>query len=172
MQALQILYEDVLVGQDRCPSRWIKCCSKSHQYILQFWKILLAPGDCGMQTCHPFLSSQSTQSLEIHQTDSWLITKILQTSVHWPWQFQQTFNNILGLHLKSAILEIKCILIADPEIDVFNNQKLVVLYTMLFSFLPKMRNVVKVYNNHRRFVWLQKKEDEHKRKMNAKGSES
>ena len=70
----------------------------------------------------------------------------------------------LGLHLKSAILEIKCILIADPEIDVFNNQKLVVLYTMLFSFLPKMRNVVKVYNNHRRFVRLQRKEDKCKRK--------
>ena len=70
----------------------------------------------------------------------------------------------LGLHLKSAILEIKWILIADPIIDIFNNQKLVVLYTMLFSFIPKMKNVVKVYNNPQRFVRLQMKNDERKRK--------
>ena len=70
----------------------------------------------------------------------------------------------LGLCLKSAILEIKCILIADPQIDVFNNQKLIVLYTMLFKFLPEMRNVVKVYNNHRRFIRIQRKNDEPKRK--------
>ena len=70
----------------------------------------------------------------------------------------------VGLHLKSAILEIKHILLADPQIDVFNNQKLVVLYTMLFSFRPKMKNVVKVYNNPGRFERLQSKNDECKRK--------
>ena len=78
--------------------------------------------------------------------------------------FTQHSTVYLGLCLKSAILEIKCILIADPQIDVFNNQKLIVLYTMLFKFLPKMRNVVKVYNNHRRFIRIQRKNDEHKRK--------
>ena len=52
----------------------------------------------------------------------------------------------------------------DPQTDVFNNQKLVVLYTLLFSFLPEMRNVVKVYNNSMRFVGLQRKAVECKRK--------
>ena len=48
--------------------------------------------------------------------------------------FNQHSITYLGLCLKSAILKIKHILIADPEINVFNNQKLVVLYTMLFQF--------------------------------------
>ena len=78
--------------------------------------------------------------------------------------FTQHSTVYLGLCLKSAILEIKRILIADPQIDVFNNQKLIVLYTMLFKFLPEMRNVVKVYNNHRRFIRIQRKNDKHKRK--------
>ena len=70
----------------------------------------------------------------------------------------------LALCLKSAILEIKHILLADPEIDVFNNQKLVALYTMLYSIVPEMSNVLKVYNNPRRFVRLQRKNEECKRK--------
>ena len=42
----------------------------------------------------------------------------------------------LALHLKSSILEVKGHLINDLETDIFNNLKLVELFTMLFKFLP------------------------------------
>ena len=70
----------------------------------------------------------------------------------------------LALHLKSSILEVKGHLINDPETDIFNNLKMVELFTMLFKFLPEMRKVVKVYNNSDRYIHLESKAEDKKRK--------
>ena len=70
----------------------------------------------------------------------------------------------LALRLKSSILEVKGHLINDPETDIFNNLKMVELFTMLIKFLPEMRKVVKVYNNSGRYDHLETKAEDKKRK--------
>ena len=70
----------------------------------------------------------------------------------------------LGLHLKSSILEVKGHLINDSKTDIFNNLKMVELYTMLYKFLPEMKKVVKVYNNSGRYDHLETKAEDKQRK--------
>ena len=62
----------------------------------------------------------------------------------------------LALCLKTSVLEVKKCLNRDLYTNVLNDRNILVLFNLLFKFLPEMKSVIKVYCNPSQFSWLNK----------------
>ena len=70
----------------------------------------------------------------------------------------------MALRLKSSILEIHKILSNDASTDIFNDRNISVLFNLLFSFLPEMKSLIRIYCSVSHFDRLEEKANDLKRK--------
>ena len=66
--------------------------------------------------------------------------------------------------LWNAITEIQCTLEQDQEADILNSSTLMALYNMLASFIPEMKQVLRVFCNPNRYNCIAQKESDMARK--------
>ena len=86
----------------------------------------------------------------------WIIDKSADCNIH--------ATVYMALCLKSSILEVWKILNNDSSTDLFNDRNISVLFNLLFTFLPEMKSLIRVYCSVSCFDRLEEKASELKRK--------